>query len=326
MEHVLAAVVGPGPRQRGDRDRPHGDPRARRRQRRCPSRRRCSRPGSRTRRGPAAHQGHEAGDAGSEGDVELIAVPFDGLPAELHDRLRPPAGGHAEPDARHRPRDLPRARSPRRAPSCWSATSRRLRTRRLDQGRPARERGRGRRGPHPEPRAAALPGRVRAPQAARPAGRPVPARRAACSGTSIGVRSGHEGHVAFVQAAQGDAAAAGAARRRPAGRVGHHRDHGHPAAPLPVPARGPHHGARGGALHRGHEERHHQRAVLPGALPRAPDHAGGADPRGDGPGGRAAAAATRWSDPERQAHVLHEHRQREVPPPGDARRPAATSS
>ena len=40
---------------------------------------------------------------------------------------------------------------------------------------------------------------------------------------------------------------------------------------------------------RGHQERHHQRALLPGALPGAPDHAGGAHHRGAGAGGLRAA-------------------------------------
>ena len=40
---------------------------------------------------------------------------------------------------------------------------------------------------------------------------------------------------------------------------------------------------------RRHQERHDQRAVLPGTLSRASDHAGRADRRGDGAGGRHAA-------------------------------------
>ena len=67
------------------------------------------------------------------------------------------------------------------------------------------------------------------------------------------------------------------------------RDHGHPAAPVPVPPRRSHHRRGEGAPGGRHQERDDQRAVLPGPFSRAPDHAGRADRRGAGPGGLRAA-------------------------------------
>src|SRR6185503_10611444 len=76
---------------------------------------------------------------------------------------------------------------------------------------------------------------------------------------------------------------------------------------------------RGKQAHRRPQERHDQRAVLPGALPGAPHHAGGADHRGDGAGRRDAAdEPLRGAEYRRQGRLLHVARQREVPP---ARRP-----
>ena len=47
----------------------------------------------------------------------------------------------------------------------------------------------------------------------------------------------------------------------------------------------------------GHQERHVQRHLLPGPLPRHADHAGRADRRSDGPAWRAACSARSWSTP-----------------------------
>ncbi len=71
------------------------------------------------------------------------------------------------------------------------------------------------------------------------------------------------------------------------------RDHEGAAAPLSVPARGPDPRDRGREADRRHQERHDQRAVLSGAFPRASDHAGRADHRGDGAGRRHAAHGRR---------------------------------
>src|SRR5438034_1086070 len=101
---------------------------------------------------------------------------------------------------------------------------------------------------------------------------------------------------------------------------GHQQNHGLPAASLSLPAGGP--DRRGGRTeaHRGHQERHHQRAVLPGTFPRPSHHARCADHRGDGPGGRDAAdESLRRSGYDEQGRVLHVARQREVPAPGRAR-------
>ena len=105
-------------------------------------------------------------------------------------------------------------------------------------------------------------------------------------------------------------------------RAGDRRHHEGAAAPVSVPARGSHSGDRAAEADRGDEERHDQRAVLPGTLSRASDHAGGADHRGHGAGGRHAADG-RGAESGEQGRVLHVAGQREMAPAGATRRPAA---
>src|SRR4030095_866712 len=102
---------------------------------------------------------------------------------------------------------------------------------------------------------------------------------------------------------------------------GDRSDPGHLAAPLSFSPRRPHPGGREGKAGRRPEERHRERALLPGSLSGAPDHARRPDPRGDGPGRRDPAAA-RHRGPPREADLLHGHRPRQVPPPGRPRRSA----
>ncbi len=96
----------------------------------------------------------------------------------------------------------------------------------------------------------------------------------------------------------------GAARVQPSqrrGRDGHQRGDGHPAAPLSLPAGGPHHRLRGrDQVHR-REERHHQRAVLPGPLSRPSHHARRAATRGHGPGRRPSCCCARRKTRARSA-------------------------
>ena len=78
---------------------------------------------------------------------------------------------------------------------------------------------------------------------------------------------------------------------RTARRVGHHRDHGHHAAPLSVPAGRPHHRAsRKAAAIEGIKNVTINEPFFQGHFPGHPIMPGGADHRGDGAGRRAAAA------------------------------------
>ena len=104
--------------------------------------------------------------------------------------------------------------------------------------------------------------------------------------------------------------------------LGDRRDHEGAAAPISVSARGSDPRDRAGEAHRGDQERHDQRAVLPGAFPGASDHAGRADRRGMAQvGGMLLMGAV--DDPENEGRVLHVARQREVAEAGEAGRPAA---
>ncbi len=81
-------------------------------------------------------------------------------------------------------------------------------------------------------------------------------------------RPSHAGNVALARAL------AEHARRAGRGRLsGRGEDHGVPAAPLPHAPGRPDHRLRGGQAHRRDQERHDQRAVLPGALSRPSGHA-----------------------------------------------------
>ena len=73
--------------------------------------------------------------------------------------------------------------------------------------------------------------------------------------------------------------------------------------------------------HRRHQERHHQRAPLPGPLPRLPHHARRPHGRSHRPG-RRRSPPHRNPRPRLQAHGLHQHRKRPLPPPRHPRRPA----
>jgi UDP-3-O-acyl-N-acetylglucosamine deacetylase len=79
------------------------------------------------------------------------------------------------------------------------------------------------------------------------------------------------------------------------------------------------------AADRRHQERHDQRAVLPGSLPGPPHHAGGAAHRGDGAGRRPADDGCH-RERRGQGRLLHDHGQREVAASGDAGRPGPSSS
>src|SRR5688572_27354338 len=78
---------------------------------------------------------------------------------------------------------------------------------------------------------------------------------------------------------------------------------------------------RAGQTHPGAEERVGQRALFPGPLPGAPDHAGRADPRGDGAGRRA--DLRQQPEPARERHLLlRRHRRCPLQAAGAAGRPA----
>ena len=133
--------------------------------------------------------------------------------------------------------------------------------------------------------------------------------------TSIATKPSHQGNIALARWLT----RTGAARRRRGD--GHRQDPGRHPAPLPVPPGGPHHRGGGDQADRRDQERHHQRAVLPGPLPGPSDHARRAHHRGDG-AGRRHAAARHDRGPGPEGRVLHVARQREVPPAGAPGRPA----
>ena len=100
----------------------------------------------------------------------------------------------------------------------------------------------------------------------------------------------------------------GAVRARDAGVVGagdsgarYRRDHEGAAAPVSLSAGGPGAGDRAREADRRHQERDDQRTVLSGPLSRPPDHAGRADHRGDGAGGRDAAHGRRIGSRSRRS-------------------------
>ena len=109
------------------------------------------------------------------------------------------------------------------------------------------------------------------------------------AGHVVAHRSGHQLNAELVpQAAargRGPAAATHSPQDDRAG-DGYRGYPGDPAASLSVPAGRPRARARAGATDRGVQERHVQRAVLPGPLAGPADHARRADRRGPGPGRR----------------------------------------
>src|SRR2546429_8904971 len=178
---------------------------------------------------------------------------------------------------------------------------------RPDQGRVERQRDRaGRAGPR-QGGAAPLARRVRAPQGARHPRRPGAAGRPRARP--------HRRHATepWWQHRPGAGADAGGAAERRA-QDGHRPHHGRPAAALSLPPGGPDHRGRRATADRRHQERHDQRAVLPGALPGTSDHARRAHHRGDGTGGgHAPDGLLRRAERRGQGGLLHVARQREVP-------------
>ena len=110
-------------------------------------------------------------------------------------------------------------------------------------------------------------------------------------GHVIAVKPGHGPNTEMARRLQAELQRACAAWCPPAvniptgeGRARHQRGDADPAAPLSVPDGGPHRRLRGREQVHRREERHHQRALLPGPLPRPPGHARRAPARGHGPG------------------------------------------
>ena len=101
---------------------------------------------------------------------------------------------------------------------------------------------------------------------------------------------------------------------RSLGPGGHPRDQAHDPAPLSVPPDRPGGEHRQEPLGGRHQERHRQRAAFRGALPGAPGDAGRADHRGDGADLGGAGGRDARADRQRPARLLHEHRERQVPP------------
>ena len=158
--------------------------------------------------------------------------------------------------------------------------------RRLRQGRDAREHRRAR-GPRDEDAHARRAG---AAQAARPRRRPVPARRGPAGAHHRDAHRSQDEHQARPPPARPHAGRGD--RRDHQARVGtrHPRDPAHAPAPLPVPADRPR--GRDGRLpaRGGDQERHDQRALLPGPLPQRAADARRPPARVDGAARRRAAA------------------------------------
>ncbi|CAA9388245.1 MAG: 3-hydroxyacyl-[acyl-carrier-protein] dehydratase, FabZ form, partial [uncultured Rubrobacteraceae bacterium] len=100
------------------------------------------------------------------------------------------------------------------------------------------------------------------------------------------------------------------------GAAGSRRDKGSHPAPLPVLARRQDRGARARRAGGRYQERHPERAVLPGALPGLSRHAGRPHHRGDSAGRRCRGDGR--GRPQGQARPLRRHRRRQVPPAGPA--------
>src|SRR5687768_8536507 len=233
----------------------------------------------------------------SEGEASYVVAPADRLLG--HHRGQLPQGPGPGPHLRILPRS------------------------RRTQGPGAAQRGLdglrgGALGDRADGRPAALAGRVRPPQGrrypgrSRPGGRPGPGPRGGQSSQPPGQRRGGADDLPH-RLAQRRADP----RHQPDSR----------GDPPPLSLRDGGTDSRAGAPPPGgrHQERHHQRAVLPGPLSRPPGDARGADHRVDGPGRRHAADG-RAGRRRGQGGVLHVARQREVPPSGGARRPAPLRS
>ena len=121
---------------------------------------------------------------------------------------------------------------------------------------------------------------------------------------------------------RGDARQGGeSGRDAPGDRPRHPRDPQPAAAPLPVPADRPRDRARRLQARRGDQERHDQRAVLPGPLAGPADHARRAAVGSHGPAVRGPAAAQ--AGEHRQARGALEHRQGQAARRRGARRSAS---
>ena len=101
----------------------------------------------------------------------------------------------------------------------------------------------------------------------------------------------------------------------------HRPDPADPAAPVAVRAGRPGDARRAGRAHLGPQVRDHGRALVPGPLPVAAHHAGGAHRRGPRADRRHPRLRERAVRRFELAHVLPRHRQGEVPPPRDPGRP-----